>query len=107
MQYYSGAGMQKVRLELLGEGPIRKPWHLYLREDLIPLFKKRYEQIKGGVTRVDGFKPKPKEKPKKEEKPKVKRSINWNNIKKLIASPKTKPHIKAYWEERMKKEGIR
>lgn len=57
MEFYRGGGRQKVRTQIL-DLPSKPPktWK-QLWQELTPIFKARYEQIKGSFKPVDGIKP--------------------------------------------------
>lgn len=51
-EFYHGVGKEKVRYELLGEESPYKPWHLFLKEDLLPKIKYYYDELKKKVKAV-------------------------------------------------------
>lgn len=85
MQFYFGAGKQKQRAEVLGEEYAIKKWHLYVKEDLVPLFRDRYVAIKN----------RPRARREKTER-KIHRtaSIKWGNLEARAKSPKTPPSLR-------------
>lgn len=100
-EFYLAINPAKRRHELLGEPLEYKTWGQLIRE-LDPYYRERYNQIKASYTKTNGItKIQPQTRPPA-PKPKVKRAINWEAVKAIIAKKNTPPNLKKYWEQRLK-----
>jgi len=87
--YYLAIDQGKIRHEIRGE-PYKEPTYHEFINSLDPIYRARYEQIRGNLHRADGLSTKP---PKpKEEKPRKRRAIAWNAIESMVKNPKS-PNI--------------
>lgn len=99
--FYLGIGKAKKRHELLGEPYPIETYGEWIHK-LDQYYIKRYEEIKKNAVATNGIGRQKQPKPQTPLKPKVKRVINWDAVKAMIANPKTPPTLKLYWEKRLK-----
>jgi len=105
-QFYLGIDVGRIRHQLLGEEYPVPTFHEFVKK-IHPYFMRRYDEIRLNLARVDGL-AKDRRRPRREPKIKEikKRRISYEAIQKLLSSgaPET---LKAYWRERIAREGVK